>query len=111
AFYIIVLGSAEVRKGDRRLQALEKGDCFGEIGMLRTLKRSTSVIAGTKVLALKVHDTLLEQTSLRCQLRFYKTFNESLIYRLSMASAKISSLNPVPTIAEIAAASQIPGAV
>ncbi|HUS23614.1 MAG TPA: serine/threonine-protein kinase, partial [Candidatus Binatia bacterium] len=47
AFYIIVLGSAEVRKGDRRLQALEKGDCFGEIGMLRTLKRSTSVIAGT----------------------------------------------------------------
>ena len=92
AFFIIVLGKAEVRKGERHLQTFDKGDCFGEIGMLSTLKRTTSVIAGSKVLALKVHDTLLEQSTMHCQLRFYKTFTETLIYRLSLASVKLSSV-------------------
>jgi len=92
AFFIIVLGQAEVRKGERHLQSFNKGDCFGEIGMLSALKRTTSVVAGSKVLALKVHDTLLEQASMHCQLRFYKTFTETLIYRLSLASVKLSSV-------------------
>jgi eukaryotic-like serine/threonine-protein kinase len=92
AFFIIVLGRAEVRKGERHLQTFNKGDCFGEIGLLSALKRTTSVVAATKVLALKVHDTLLEQASMQCQLRFYKTFTETLIYRLSLASVKLSSV-------------------
>jgi serine/threonine-protein kinase len=41
------------------------------------------------VLALKVSGTRLEQRTEGCQLRFYKTFLESMIYRLSMTSAKI----------------------
>jgi eukaryotic-like serine/threonine-protein kinase len=92
AFFIIVLGRAEVRKGERHLQTFNKGDCFGEIGLLSALKRTTSVLAGSKVLALKVHDTLLEQASMHCQLRFYKTFTETLIYRLSLASVRLSSV-------------------
>jgi hypothetical protein len=29
---------------------------------------------------------------MQCQLRFYKTFTETLIYRLSLASVKLSSV-------------------
>lgn len=92
AFYIIVLGKADVTKGEQRLQTLQKGDCFGEIGMLSSLKRTTSVVAETTVLALKVNETQLDHASPRCQLRFYKTFTETLTYRLALASVRLGSL-------------------
>ena len=91
AFYILVLGTAQVMKGEQPLHTMQKGDCFGEIGMFSAAKRMTAVVAATKLLALKVSETQLEQTSLRCQLRFYKTFTETLIYRLSLASMKLST--------------------
>lgn len=91
AFYIIALGSAEVRKGKKVLQVLQKGDCVGEIGFLTAAKRTATVTAATKVLALKVNATLMEKVSRDCQLRFYKVFTETLIYRLSVTSAKLSA--------------------
>ena len=91
AFYIIVLGSADVRRSGRALHRLEKGDCYGEAGFLETQRSTCSVIADTQVLALKVSGTRLEQRSEGCQLRFYKTFLESMIYRLSMTSAKAAA--------------------
>ncbi len=93
SFYIIARGSAEVRKGGKTLHQLEKGDCFGEIGYLTAAKRTASVIAINQVLALKVNATLMEQVSTDCQLRFYKVFTETLIYRLSVTSAKLSALS------------------
>lgn len=91
AFYLIVLGSAEVRRMGRPLHRLEKGDCYGEAGFLETQRSTCSVVADTQVLALKVSGTRLEQRSEGCQLRFYKTFLESMIYRLSMTSAKVAA--------------------
>jgi serine/threonine protein kinase len=88
AFYIIVLGSADVRRMGKPLHRLEKGDVYGEAGLLSTGRSTCSVIADTHVLALKVSGTRLEQRSEGCQLRFYKTFTESMIYRLSMTSLK-----------------------
>ena len=88
AFYIIVLGSAEMRMGGRLLHKLEKGDCFGEAGFVSASRSTCSVISETQVLALKVSDARLEQCSDQCQLRFYKTFLEAMIHRLSSASAK-----------------------
>lgn len=96
AFFIIVVGRADVTKAGRALQSFNKGDCFGEIGMLSNLKRTTSVIARSKVLALRVNDSLLDQASMTCQLRFYKTFSETLIYRLSLASVKLLSVQTTP---------------
>ena len=87
SFYIIVVGSAEVRRMGRKLHRLEKGDCYGE--GVRPAQRSTaSLIAETQVLALKVSGTRLEQRSEGCQLRFYKTFLEAMIDRLSTAGVK-----------------------
>ena len=93
AFFIIVEGSAEVQKNGKGLSVLKKGDCVGEIGFLGATRRTASVVAQGRVLALKVSATLIEQVSLECQLRFYKVFIETLIYRLSITSAKLSTLS------------------
>jgi len=93
AFYIIAKGSAEVRKGSKKLHTLEKGDCFGEIGFLSATKRTASVVATAQVTALKVNATLMEKVSPECQLRFYKVFTETLIYRLTVTSAKLSAVS------------------
>ena len=90
-FYIIVEGTAEVRKNQKALSTLGKGSCIGEIGFLGSTKRTASVVAQTPVCALKVNATLMDQVSLECQLRFYKVFTETLIYRLSTTSAKLSA--------------------
>jgi serine/threonine-protein kinase len=43
------------------------------------------------VLALRVSSTLLDQVGADCQLRFYKIFTQTLIYRLSLTNAKLSA--------------------
>ncbi|MGH8447023.1 MAG: serine/threonine-protein kinase, partial [Solimonas sp.] len=93
AFFIIALGSADVRKRGKLLHQLDKGDCVGEIGFLTPSKRTATVVATSRVLALKVNATLLDQMSRDAQLRFYKVFVETLIYRLSVTSAKLSALS------------------
>lgn len=93
ALFIIAVGRAEVRKAGKRLHTLEKGDCAGEIGFLSAARRSASVVAETQVMALKVNATLMDKVSRDCQLRFYKVFTETLIYRLSLTSARLSSLS------------------
>jgi serine/threonine protein kinase len=90
-FYIIVEGSAEVRKNNKTLSTLGKGSCIGEIGFLGSTKRTATVVAHTAVCALKVNAALMDQVSQECQLRFYKVFTETLIYRLSTTSAKLSA--------------------
>lgn len=91
ALFIIVLGSADVLKAGKPLHRMERGDCVGEIGFLTASRRTASVVASTQVLALKINATLLESVSRDCQLRFYKVFTETLIYRLSLTSAKLSA--------------------
>ena len=91
AFYLIARGSAEVRKGSTVIDTLMKGDCFGEIGFLTATRRTATVSAASQVLALRVSATLLDQVSSDCQLRFYKIFTQTLIYRLSLTNAKLSA--------------------
>jgi serine/threonine protein kinase len=88
AFYIVVVGGAEVRRMGKPLHKLEKGDCYGEASLRPGQRSTASVVARTQVLALKVSGTRLEQRSEGCQLRFYKTFLESMIDRLSATGAK-----------------------
>jgi CRP-like cAMP-binding protein len=46
-FYVIALGSAEVRVGERKVSTLERGDFFGEMALVDGKPRSASVIATT----------------------------------------------------------------
>ncbi len=92
SFYIIVRGDVEVRKQDKLIVTLHEGDCFGEIGFLMASKRTASIIATSEVLVLKVNAMLMETVSKDCQLRYYKAFNETLIYRLALTSARLSAM-------------------
>ena len=90
-FYILAKGDAGVYKGKKRIDKLVKGDCFGEIGFLTATKRTATVTALTDVLVLKVNASLMEEASPECQLRYYKAFTQTLIYRLSITSARLSA--------------------
>lgn len=92
AFYVIARGRAEVRKGGKRLHTLDRGDCFGEMGFLATGRRTATVVAVETLLTLKISSTLMEELPTDCQLRFYKVFTETLIFRLSLTSARLSAL-------------------
>jgi len=91
AFYLLAMGSAEVRKKGKPLHTMSKGDAFGEMGFLTKSKRTASVVATTSALALKINSTLIDQLATESQLKFYKVFTDLLIYRLSMTSAKLSA--------------------
>ncbi len=91
AFYIIAVGGAEIQKAGKPMMSIGKGDVFGEIGFLTAAKRTASVVALTEVLALKVNSTAMNKASRDTQLRYYKVFCETLIYRLSLTSAKLSA--------------------
>ncbi|MEM7406198.1 MAG: serine/threonine-protein kinase [Pseudomonadota bacterium] len=90
SFYIIVNGEVEVRRGASVMDGLKPGDCFGEMGFISTQKRTASIIARTDVSVMKVRASLIERTSLSCQLRFHKVFLNTLVERLSAANLRIS---------------------
>ena len=92
AFYIIVVGSAGVHKASILLDTLRVGDCFGEIGFLMQTKRTASIIASSDMLVLKVNALLMDQVAMETQLHYYKAFVETLVYRLSVTSARLSAL-------------------
>ena len=98
AFYIIAMGQALVRKGGKPIHVLGKGDCFGEIALLSGMRRTASVQAASTVLALRINATLLDNVAPESQLRFYKTFTQTLIYRLTMSNARLSAATPAPPV-------------
>jgi serine/threonine-protein kinase len=91
AVYIIARGSVDIVKGRKKISTLDRGDCFGEISFLSASRRTATVKAATPVLALKVNAALMDTLPVETQLRFYKVFTDTLIYRLALTSAKLSA--------------------
>ena len=63
--FVIVEGTAEVSKGGTMIRQLGPGDVVGEIGVLKTHKRSATVTATTPVKAIVVYGpelTALDET-------------------------------------------------
>lgn len=92
-FYIIVKGSAGVQKSGTLLDTLREGDCFGEIGFLMKSKRTASIIAMSDMMLLKVNSLMMDQIPSDTQLLYYKAFVETLVYRLSITSARLSAMH------------------
>lgn len=90
SFYIVVSGEVAVRRSGRDLNVLGEGDCFGEMGFISKQKRTATIVAKTEVAAMKVRASLIERTSLSCQLRFHKVFLNTLVERLSLANQKMA---------------------
>lgn len=82
-FLVMVLGSADVRRGGRVVGTLHEGDCFGEAPYLPDGRALADIVAVTPMSVLRVSATLIEQVSVRCQLRFHKMFLKRLIARLA----------------------------
>ena len=55
-FFVILEGSAEVRKGGRKINSLQPGDFFGEIALVTSVPRTATVAATSPVRALVVTD-------------------------------------------------------
>jgi CRP-like cAMP-binding protein len=53
-FFVLVEGTAEVRKGNRRVNMLGPGDFFGEISLIRHTPRTASVVATSPVRTLVI---------------------------------------------------------
>ena len=91
SFYILVVGSAAVDKGGVRIESLRKGDCFGEMGFLGETRRTATLTAETDVAVLKVNKSMIDLAPMETRLLYYRTFAETLIYRLTVTSARLSS--------------------
>jgi len=87
-FYIIAEGKVTVRKNNKAIRTLDKGDCFGEMGYLAKTKRTASIKSEGKTALLKINSTVISQVSLNCQVRFLKVFLRTLIHRLSATTEK-----------------------
>jgi CRP-like cAMP-binding protein len=55
-FFVLVEGTADVKKGSRRVNQLGAGDFFGEISLVRQVPRTATVVATSPVRALVITD-------------------------------------------------------
>jgi len=85
-FYVIVDGSVAVRKGTRDILRLKPGDCLGEMAMFSGRRRSATNAAENEVTLIRMRGTVIDRTSVNCQLRFQRKFLNALIERLENAT-------------------------
>ena len=83
SFYILIRGQVVVRKGNKDVTTLEKGQCFGEMAYLTGEARNDTIITKNECVLLKFTSTLLEGLSESIQLLFFRNFTQTIIYRLS----------------------------
>jgi serine/threonine protein kinase len=84
SFYIILSGSAIVRKVDKIIARIGRGECFGEMSYLSGQARAATVSADTDCILLKVSATLLDKSPESIQVLFLKNFAQAVIRRLSI---------------------------
>jgi hypothetical protein len=81
-FYVVVTGRVRLSRDGDLVGNIETGGCFGEAAYGEGSRRDSVITADGPVTLLKLTATLLEQTSIACQLRFNKVFLKELIERL-----------------------------
>lgn len=83
SFFIILSGKAVVRKNNKNIALIGRGECFGEMSYLSGASRAASVLAYTDCFLMKISATLLDKASESIQLLFLKNFAMTLLTRLS----------------------------
>ncbi|MDO8311452.1 MAG: serine/threonine-protein kinase [Sideroxyarcus sp.] len=94
SFYILIEGSVSVTRGNRLLNALSSGDCFGEMAYIsgRLMPRSATITANTEITLMKMMPAQLAQLSDHCQLHFNQAFLHVLADRLRLADDRFAKL-------------------
>jgi serine/threonine-protein kinase len=85
-FYIILSGSARVKKGDKLLAVIKAGECFGEMSLISSQPRTATVEAETDCSLMKISATLLNRSPESVQLLFFQNFAKTLVKRLMKSS-------------------------
>jgi serine/threonine protein kinase len=80
-FYLLVSGKVSVRRADVEVDVLKPGATFGELGFIVNQARTATIVADDKVIVLKIRASLIDRTSVNCQLRFQKAFLKNLAER------------------------------
>lgn len=91
SFFVLVAGEVAVRKSGNEIVRLYPGDCFGEMGLISRRPRTASIIAITDLTVLRLRDSVIDRTSVNCQLRFQRNFLFALIERLEHATDRIAN--------------------
>jgi serine/threonine protein kinase len=87
-FYVVVSGAVRVSRNGEAAGRIETGGCFGEASFGEGTRRDSVIEAAGAVTLLKVSASLLENSSIACQLRFNKVFLRELIERLQRGQRK-----------------------
>jgi serine/threonine protein kinase len=85
-FYIIVTGQVRVIKQGKVLTVLNQGECFGEMAYLGKTTRTATIEALSDTILMKLNSSVIDQTSIPTQHRFYREFSKILIERLIRTS-------------------------
>jgi CRP-like cAMP-binding protein len=80
--------------GGKLLNALEPGDCFGEMAYLgkKQFQRSASIVAASDITIIEIQAEALARASESCRHHFRGAFLEILVDRLSAANTRLSYL-------------------
>ena len=85
-FYVILSGSAKIKKHDKVVSSISVGECFGEMAYICGQPRTATVLAASDCILIKISATLIDQSSGDIQLLFFKKFAKTLVKRLSIQS-------------------------
>ena len=91
SFYVLVVGEVAVVKSGREIVRLYPGDCFGEMGLISRRPRTADIVAVTDITVMRLRDSVIDRTSINCQLRFQRQFLLALIERLEHATERIAA--------------------
>jgi serine/threonine-protein kinase len=92
SLFIILSGKVDVLKRQKKIDSIEKGECFGEMAYLSGQPRDASIIASTDCVMLKVSATLMDKAAESVQLCFMRSFSQTLVHRLSKNNIRVWSL-------------------
>ena len=96
SFFILAKGEVRVLKGDKLIDIIKPGACFGEMAYLDQAARparSASVISETDVVLVKIRAGRLNEASRDLQLRFNQVFIQTLLSRLNATNRRWSLLS------------------
>jgi len=88
SFFIILSGQASVRKNNKQIAIIGRGECFGEMAYLSGDPRTATVTTDTDSIILKISAMLLDKAPQEIQLLFLKRFAMTMLKRLSARQKK-----------------------
>ena len=95
-FCFVVDGELMASKNGHMLNLLTTGDCFGEMAVVskHVQKRGADITALTNARIITIKGAAINQATETCRMHFYQAFMEVMANRLTLANARLATLQP-----------------